>query len=82
MQYFSYQAIDEISLIMKETYFGYTRLRKEYHQFMFLKIKDVIKEFLYYTKKKYNLSTQFLDEHFFGIQPSHVDLQIATMLYS
>ena len=33
-------------------------------------------------KKMYILLTHFLDEHIFEIQPSHVDLKIATMLYS
>ena len=33
-------------------------------------------------QKKYILLTHFLEEHIFGIQLIHVDLKIATMLYS
>ena len=47
---------------------------------MFLKIKDVTKESLSFTKTKYNLMTHFQDEHIFVIQSSNVDLKIATML--
>ena len=46
---------------------------------MFLKIKDVTKESLFSSKIKYILLTHFQYEHYFGIQPFHVDLKQATM---
>ena len=50
---------------------------------MFLKKKFVIKESLYATKTKNTFFwTYFLDDHIFGIQPSHVDLKKPTLLYS
>ena len=55
---------------------------KKYHHYMYSKIKDVTKEYPYSTKTKYILSTLFLEEHIFGIHPSHVDLKKATMLYN
>ena len=33
-------------------------------------------------KNKVHFLTHFLDEHIFGIQPSHVDLEKLTMFYS
>ena len=47
-----YQALDQTSLIMKETYYGITHVRKKYHYYMFLKIEDVKKESLDSIKMK------------------------------
>ena len=52
---------------------------KNYHHYMFLKIKAAIKESLYFIKIRYILLTRFHDEHIFGIPQSHVDQKIATM---
>ena len=40
---------------------------KKYHHYMFLKTNFVIKEYPYSIKIRYILSTQFQDEHIFGI---------------
>ena len=82
MQDICCQEIDQILLTSKEIYYEITHVRKEYHHYMYLKIKDVSKEFPYSTKIKYILLTRSLGEHVFGMQPSHVDLKIATMLYN
>ena len=55
---------------------------KKYHHYMFLKIKDAVKESQFSIKTKYFLLTQFHAELIFGFQPSHVDQKRATMLYS
>ena len=52
---------------------------KKYHRYMFLKIKDVIKESHYSTKTKYVLLIHSPAELIFGIQQSHVDQKTATM---
>ena len=40
MQDIYYPEIDQISLIMKETYYGITLVPKKYHLYTFLKIND------------------------------------------
>ena len=81
MQDIYYPEIDQISLIMKETFYDITLVLKTYHLCTFLKINDVIKEFQY-SKIKYILLIQSHEEFFLGIQQSHVDQKIATMLYN
>ena len=76
------QELDQILSTTKEKFYDITPARKKYHHYMYLKIKDVIKESPYSTKSKYLLLTHFLEEQNFGIQPFHLDLKIATMLYS
>ena len=39
------QELDQISLIMRETFYGFILAPKKYHLHMFLKINDVTKEF-------------------------------------
>ena len=82
MQDICCQVIDQVLLTTKEICYGITHVRKKYPHYMYLKTKDVTKETPYSTKKKYILLTHFLEEHIFGIQLIHVDLKIATMLYS
>ena len=67
---------------MKETFYGITLVPKKCHLYMFLKINDVIRESQNSTKIKYILLIHFQDELIFGIQQSHVDQKIATMLYN
>ena len=57
MQDIYYQEKDLILLTMKEIYYGITLVPKKYHHNMVLKIKDVIKEFPYSIKIKYNFLT-------------------------
>ena len=73
------QETDQILMTKKETYYGITLVPKHYHLYMFLKIKDAIKESQYSTKTKYILSIHFQEELIFGIQQSHVDQKVATM---
>ena len=77
-----YQETDQISLITKETFYGFILAPKKYHHYMFLKINVVIKESPYSIKIKYILSTHFQDEHILGIPQSHVDQKIATIKYN
>ena len=80
MQDIYYQEKDQILLTKKERYYGITLVPKKYHHYMFLKIKDVIREFPYSIKKiKYILFTHSHAELIFGIQPSHVVQKTATM---
>ena len=74
------QKIDQILKTTKEIYHGITHVRKKCHHYMYLRTKDVTRESPFSTKIKYILLTRFLEEHIFGIQPSHVDLKIATMM--
>ena len=55
MQDIRYPEIDQILLIMKETFYSITLVPKKYHLYTFLKIKDVKKESPYSTKIKYIL---------------------------
>ena len=73
--------IDQTSLIWKETFYGITLVPKKYQLYMFLKIKDVIKESQYSTKIKYISLIHFQEELIFEIQQSHVDQKTAKMLY-
>ena len=77
-----YPKIDQISLIMKETFYGIALVPKKYHLCMFLKRNDIIKESQYSTKIKYILLIHLHAEIIFGIQQSHVDQKLATMLYN
>ena len=52
MQGFYYQEKDQTLLPKKETYYGITLVPKTFHPYMFLKIKDVIKETPYSIKNK------------------------------
>ena len=52
MQDVYYLETDQISLIMKKTFYGFTLALKKYHLYTFLKTKDVIKESQYSTKNK------------------------------
>ena len=79
MQDIYYQVADQISLTMKESYYGITLVPKKYHPNMFLKIEDAIKESQYSIKKKYILLIHFPEEVIFGTQQSHVDQKTATM---
>ena len=67
------QETDQDLLTTKETYYGFRPKPKKYHLYMFLKLKDVIKESQYSTKTKYILLTHSPTELTFGIQQSHVD---------
>ena len=82
MQDIYYPEIDQISLIMKETFYGITLVLKKYHLFTFWKINDVTKESPYFTKIKYILLIHSQEEHIFGIQHNHVDQKKATTLYN
>ena len=73
------QETDQILLTTKQTYYVITLVPKKYHLYMFLKIKDALKESQYSTKRKYILLTHSLAELIFGIQQSHVDQKTATM---
>ena len=73
MQDTYYPEIDQVSLIMKETFYAITLVPKKYHLCVFLKINDVMKESQYSTKIKYILFIQFHEELIFEIQQSHVD---------
>ena len=53
--------------------------QKKYHLYMFLKIKDAIKESQYSTKIKYILLIHSPAELIFEIQQSHMDQKTATM---
>ena len=55
---------------------------EKYQLYMYLKRKNVTNESPYSIKMKYILLTHFLEEHTFGIQLSHVDPKVATLLYS
>ena len=57
MQDIYYPELDQISLILKETSFGFTFAPKNYHLYMFLKINDVTKESQDSTKKVYFVDT-------------------------
>ena len=70
------------SLIIKETFYGFTLLPKKYHLYSFLKIKDVTKESPYSTKIKYFLLIHSQDENIFGTHQYHVDQKTATTLYN
>ena len=82
MQDTYYPEINQISLIMKETFYGITLVPKKYHLCMFLKINDIIEESQYSTKIKYILMIHFHEKLMFGLQQSHVDQKIATILYN
>ena len=82
MQDIYHQETDQILSATKEIYYGTTYVLKKYHHYMYLKMKDVTKGSLYSTKINYILLKHFLDKYIFGIKPSHVNLKIATMLYS
>ena len=82
MQDIYYPKIDQTSLIMKELFYGITLVPKKYHLCMFLKINDVIEESQISTKIKNILLIHFQEELIFGIQQSHVDQKIATMLFN
>ena len=77
-----YQELDQTSLTMRETIYGFILAPKKYHLLMFLKINDVTKEFQNSFKIKNILLIHFQEENIFGIQQSHVDQKIATMLYN
>ena len=62
----------------EEIYYGITPVPKKYHLYMFLKIKDAIKESQYSTKIKLILLIHSPAELRFGIQQSHVDHKTAT----
>ena len=64
---------------MKETFYDSIPVPKKYHHYMFLKIKDAIKESLSFIRIKYISLTHFQDEPISGIQQSHVDQKTATM---
>ena len=81
MQVIFCQGKDQISLTTKETYYGITHVRKKISPLYVFEDKKCYKEFPYSTKTKNNLLTRFLEEHCFGVQPSHVDQRVATMLY-
>ena len=81
MQENYYPEINQISFIMKETFYGITLVSKKHHLCMFLKINDVTEEYQYSTKIKYILLIHFHEELNFGMQQSHVDQKIAKMLY-
>ena len=81
MQDTYYLEINQISLIMKDTSYGFTLVTKKYHLYTFLKINDVTKESPYSTKIKYILLIHYQDEHIFGMQQYHVDQKIATTFY-
>ena len=51
MQDIYYPEKDQISLSMKETFYGFTLALKKYHLFVFLKTKDVTKEPQCFIKK-------------------------------
>ena len=78
MQDIYYPETDQISLIMKETFYAVTIIPRKYHLYMFLKTNDA-KDSQYSTKLKYILSKHSHEELKFGIQQSHVDQKIATM---
>ena len=80
MQDIYYPEKDLISLIVKETFFGFTLAPKKYQLYMLLRIKDILKGSHYSTEIKIILSVHFHEELIFGIQQSHVDQKIATML--
>ena len=67
---------------MKETFYGITLVVKKYHLYMFLKIKDALKESHYSTKIKYVLPIHSHEELIFGMQQSHVDQKKATIYYN
>ena len=67
---------------MKETLYGSTLAPKKYHLYMFLKIKDVIRESQYSKKNKVHFVDTLSRRTYFGIQQSHVDQKIATTLYN
>ena len=70
---------DRISLTTKEIKNGITLVPKKY-LYMFLKIKDAVKESQHSTKIKYILLIHYPAELIFGIQQSHVDQKkLATM---
>ena len=52
---------------------------KKYHPYTFLKTNVAIKEYPYFIKTKYTLSTHVQDEHIFEIPQFHVDPKTATM---
>ena len=47
-----YQVLDQILLTTKETYYVFTLVPKKYHPYMFLKIKDALKESQYSEENK------------------------------
>ena len=47
-----HQETDQILSTTKEMYYGTTYVRKKYHHYMYLKIKDITKGSLYSTKIK------------------------------
>ena len=57
MQDIYYPETDQIYLIIKETFYGFTLAPKKYHHCLFLKTNDVIKESQNSTKTK----VQFVD---------------------
>ena len=71
------QETDQILLTTKEILYGITLVPKKYHLYMFLRIKDAIKESQYSTKMKYILLIHSHAELIFGIQQSHVDQKTA-----
>ena len=82
MQNIYCQETDQFFLTTKEIYYGITLVPKKYHLYMFLKTKYAIKEFQYSIKIKHILMIHSPKELIFGIQQSHVDQKIATMLYN
>ena len=56
-----YPEIDQISLTMKETFYGFKLASKKYHHYLFSKTNVVTKESPYPTKIKYILLIHFVE---------------------
>ena len=78
MQDMYYPEIDQTSSIMKETFYGITLVPKNITFLYFSQEKRKKNE----TKIRSILLFHFQEEFLFGIQQSHVDQKIATMLYN
>ena len=70
MQNIYYPEIDQNSLIMKQTFYDFILAPKKYHLYMFLKIKNVLKESQNSMKMKYVLSIHCPEEQIFEMQSS------------
>ena len=64
------QETDQFLLTTKEIYYGITLLPKKYHFYMFLKIKNALKQSQFSTKIEYILLIHCPAELIFGIQQS------------
>ena len=70
---------DQTSLIMKESFYGITLVPKKYHPYVFEDKRCYKRIPIFYKNKIYFVDPE---ELIFGIQQTHLDKKIATIMYN